>query len=47
MIGKLSNGKDFNESNSFSFAKGIEPKALGVTLAGPGFGNNGIVVGDW
>jgi hypothetical protein len=47
MIGKLSNGKDFNESNSFSFAKGIEPKALGVTLARPGFGNNGIDVGNW
>jgi len=47
MIGKLDSGKDFNESGSFSFAKGVEPKALGVTLAGPGFGNNGIAVGDW
>lgn len=47
MIGKLKNGKDFNESNSFEFAKGIDPKTLGITLAGPGFGNNGIQVGDW
>jgi len=47
MIGKLDSGKDFNETGSFSFAKGVEPKALGVTLAGPGFGNSGIAVGDW
>lgn len=47
MIGKLKNGNDFTESNSFAFAKGIEPKALGVTLAGPEFGSGGIRVGDW
>jgi len=47
MIGKLKNGKDFNESGSFTFTKGIKPKALGITLAGPGFGSDGIRVGDW
>jgi len=47
MIGKLENGKDFEQSGRFSFAKGVEPKALGITLAGPGFGNRGIQVGDW
>lgn len=47
MIGKLENGKDFEESDSFGFTKGVEPKALGITLAGPGFGNSGIQVGDW
>ena len=47
MSGKLKNGKDFKESGDFSFAKGVEPKALGITLAGPGLGNNGIHVGDW
>ena len=47
MIGKLKNGDDFNNSESFSFAKGIEPKALGITLAGPGLGKTGIRVGDW
>ena len=47
MIGKLKNGKDFNESGTFTFAKGVEPKTLGITLAGPGFGNSGIQVGDW
>lgn len=47
MIGKLKNGKDFNESDRFTFAKGVEPKALGITLSGPDFGNGGIQVGDW
>lgn len=47
MIGKLKNGKDFSETGSFDFSKGIEPKAVGVTLAGPTSGNNGIHVGDW
>lgn len=43
VMGKLDNGDDFNTSDSFVFAKGVKPKALGVTLAGPG----GIQVGDW
>ena len=47
MVGKLKNGQEFNKSDSFSFAKGIEPKALGITLAGPGLGKSGIRVGDW
>lgn len=47
MIGKLKNGNDFSESGSFSFAKGVKPKAMGITLAGPGFGSDGIQVGDW
>jgi len=47
MNGKLKNGKDFSESGSFTFAKGVKPKALGITLAGPGFGSEAIRVGDW
>jgi len=47
MIGKLKNGNDFNESDSFMFAKGVKPKALGITLAGPGSGKSGIQVGEW
>ena len=38
MIGKLKSGKEFSESDSFAFAKGVKPKALGITLAGPGLG---------
>ncbi len=47
MIGKLKNGKGFNESGSFAFTKGVKPKVLGITLAGPGFGIDRIQVGDW
>ena len=47
MNGKLKNGKDFSESGSFTFANGEEPKALGITLAGPGFGIEAIRVGNW
>jgi len=47
MNGKLKSGKDFSESGSFTFAKGVKPKALGITLAGPGFGSEAIRVGDW
>ncbi len=47
MIGKLGNGDDFTRSDSFAFAKGVEPKALGITLADQGLGKSGIDVGDW
>jgi len=47
MIGKLKNGKEFTESQRFAFAKGVEPKALGIKLAGPSFDNDGIQIGDW
>jgi len=47
MIGKLKNGNDFSKTDSFAFAKGVEPKALGVTLSDPGLGKSGIQVGDW
>jgi hypothetical protein len=47
MIGKLKSGKDFNESDSVVFAKGVKPKTLGITLAGPEFGKSGIQIGEW
>ena len=47
MMGKLKNGKDFTETNSFEFTKDVKPKALGITLAGPGLGKTTIQVGDW
>ena len=46
MLGKLKNGDDFNQSGNFAFAKGVEPKTLGITLGGPEFGTNGIQLGD-
>ena len=47
VIGKQENGKDFTASSSFAFAKGVKPKTLGITLASPGLGNDGIQLGDW
>lgn len=47
MLGKLKNGNDFNETDSFMFTKGVKPKTLGITLAGPESGKSGIQVGDW
>lgn len=47
MIGKLKNGKDFDQSGNFTFAKGVEPKALGITLGEPQFGADAIQVGAW
>mgnify|MGYP000521667107 CR=1 FL=1 len=47
MIGKLKNGSDFSDVGSFSFSKGVKPKAMGINLSGPGFGSDGIQVGDW
>ena len=46
MVGKLKSGDDFNQSGNFAFAKGVEPKTLGITLGGPDFGTNGIQLGD-
>jgi hypothetical protein len=47
VMGKTDSGKDFSHSNTFSFSKGVKPKTLGITLAEPGLGNDGIQVGDW
>ncbi len=47
VMGKLKSGKDLSESDSFVFAKGVEPKAIGITLGKPEFGSSGIQVGDW
>lgn len=47
IIGKTDSGEDFRESGSFAFSKGVKPKALGITLAEPGLGGNGIHLGDW
>ena len=42
LIGKLPNGEDVELTNDFRFDKGVEPKVLGLTLAG-----SGIQLGEW
>jgi hypothetical protein len=45
--GKLANGRDYIQTEHFSFTKEIKPKLLGVTLAGPDAPQPGIHLGDW
>ncbi|MDJ0699491.1 MAG: hypothetical protein QNJ07_06500 [Woeseiaceae bacterium] len=47
VVGKHENGKDFTASGNFAFSKGVKPAALGLTLAAPGLGNDGIELGVW
>jgi hypothetical protein len=47
VAGKLQSGKDFSRSQSFTFSKGVDPKLLGLTLAGSDFGDNAIRLEDW
>lgn len=47
VLGKLKNGDDYQQNGTFTFSKSVEPKTLGITLAGPGLGDKGISVGDW
>jgi hypothetical protein len=47
VVGKLQDGADFQQSGSFGIHKGIEPKLVGVKVAGPGTGADPIQVGDW
>jgi hypothetical protein len=46
VIAKLEGGKDYAQSEKFTIDKGIEPKLIGITLAGPGAGKS-IDVGNW
>jgi hypothetical protein len=44
--GKLTSGKEFSSSETFTFSKNVEPQLLGLTLAANG-GGASIEVGDW
>lgn len=45
VIGKLPSGKDYSQTESFSFRKSIEPRLLGIALADPG--GSAIELNDW
>jgi hypothetical protein len=47
VIGKLESGKDYTHSEQFTFEKGIDPRLLGIALAGPGAGTPPIDLQDW
>jgi hypothetical protein len=45
--GKVGGGADFSRTGQFTFHKEVKPKLVGLTLAGPGSGNNPIALGEW
>ena len=45
--GKLDNGTEVSASREFTFAKGVEPRILGLTVTSNGSGSPAIVLGDW
>jgi hypothetical protein len=47
LSGKLASGKDYSQTERFPFTKAIEPKLIGVTLAGPDSGKPAINFGAW
>jgi hypothetical protein len=47
VAGKLPGGKDFAGTESFSFSKDVEPKLVGITLAGRDSGDASIRLGGW
>jgi len=47
VAGKLANGDDYSAAETFRFSKDVEPKLVGLTLAGVGAGSPGLTLGDW
>jgi hypothetical protein len=47
VIGKLESGKDYKQSQQFTFSKGVDPRLLGIALAGPGTAEAPIQLQDW
>ena len=47
LAGKLPGGRELSASETFSFRKEVEPKLVGITLAGGGSGAASIRLGDW
>ena len=47
VLGKLPSGKDYSQTEQFTFDKSIDPRLLGIALAGPGAGDAAIQLNDW
>lgn len=45
--GKLEGGADYSRTEKFTFSKGVEPKLVGLTLAGPNSGRAPVELGNW
>jgi len=47
IAGKSQSGREFSSSESFTIDKGINPRLVGLTLAGPDAGRGAIQLGNW
>lgn len=47
VLGKSDGGAEYRRSGDFTLTKGVGPKLAGITLAGPGGGDQGITLKDW
>ena len=47
VMGKLKGGRDYSETGHFTIQKNVEPKLVGIRLAGPDSGRPAIEIGDW
>jgi len=47
VIGKLAGGEDYHQTEQFTFTKDVEPRLLGIALAGPDAGSTAIELNDW
>jgi hypothetical protein len=47
VAGQRSGGGEFTGTQSFEFDKEVEPKLLGVTVAGSEFGDADVQIGSW
>ena len=47
VAGELPGGREFSSTESFSFSKDVEPKLVGITLAGQASGAASIQLGGW
>ena len=47
VVGKLANGKAYSQTEQFEFTKAVEPRLLGIALAGPDAGSAAIKLNDW
>lgn len=47
VLGKSQSGAEYRRTESFKLTKGIGPKLAGITVAGPGGGDQEITLKDW
>lgn len=47
VLGKSESGSEYRHTGTFTVSKGVGPKLVGIHVAGPGAGDQGISVKDW